>query len=181
VSGVAPIPVARYLVPAVAPPPSERFTRVRQPLAQGLPHTIQLDADFRLVVALPNGTARLWLDTDPAEVVSRSANQTVPVANGDRQPIGAVAQAPLRLFLVRDRTTLASIPLVAGLRRTVPDTEIRIELLVLGWDLRAGSLRGPGDFGSFVDLAWRRADRPGMSFEAPPFSPRVAARLGDAP
>ena len=167
-------------MPPVAPLPSDRFTRVTQALVNGLPHTIQLDAELRLVIALPNGVAVMWRDADPAAVVSRSADQTAAVAPGDPQPVGAVAYAPLRVHLVRDRTSLAAIPLVASLHRTVPDSGaagVRIELLVVGWDVRAGSVRGSGDFGSFVDFAWRRADRAGKSFDPPPLSPRVAARL----
>jgi hypothetical protein len=184
VSPIAPIPVSRYLVPADVPPPPATFTRVTQPLVNGLPQAIPLDAQLRLVVALPTGVAQPWLDADPAAVVSRSADQiaAASAAGDEANSIGAVAFAPLRVLLVRDRTPLASVPLVAGLRRTLPDAGddgVAIELRVLGWDVRVGTVRGAGDFGSFVDLAWRRADRPGESFEPPPLSPRVAARLAE--
>jgi hypothetical protein len=64
----------------------------------------------------------------------------------------------------------------------VPDagragTGIRIELVVLGWQIRAGSLRGPGDFGSRIELAWRIADRAADEFSPPPVSARVLERL----
>jgi hypothetical protein len=161
-STAAPMPVARYLVSATSPQPTADFTRISQPLANGLPYAIRLDAQLRLVVALPTGLAMAWLDADPAAIVSRSSDQTVPPAAGATQPVGAIAYPPVRLYLLRDGTPLASVPLVAGLRRSVPDAGsdgVLVELLVLAWDLRAGTMRGPGDVGSWVDLAWRRADR----------------------
>jgi hypothetical protein len=180
----AAIPIARYLVPETAAPPSE-LTRVTQAISRGLPHTIDLDGDLKLVLTVPNGVAAVWRDSDPTAVVSRSSDQVAasprPQA-GQAEPLGAIAYAPARLYLERGQTTLACVPLVSGLRRTIPDTGrddagVRIELLVVAWDLRAGSLRGAGDFGSFVDLAWRRAGRAGDRFDVPPLSPRVAVRL----
>jgi hypothetical protein len=176
-----PIPIDRYLVPATVAPPSDDYTRITQALVNGLPHVIEVESGIRLVLVLPNGVAVAWRDAETTAVVSRSADQTTATSvPAQEHPVGAVVYAPLRLYLERDRTTLASIPLVAGSRRTVPEAGgdgVEIELLVLAWDVRAGSLRGPGDFGSFVDLAWRRADKAGERFDVPALSPRVAARL----
>jgi hypothetical protein len=137
--------IERYLVPASEPADLTGFTRVTQPLVNGLPRAIPLDARLKLVVALPTGVATLWRDADPAAVVSQAG-----VADGP----------PLRALLIRDGAVLASVPLVAGLARAIPDAGdpalgALIELRVLGWDVRAGCLRGAGDTTSFVDLAWR--------------------------
>jgi hypothetical protein len=74
------------------------------------------------------------------------------------------------------------VPLVVGRRRLLPDGgrhehPMRIELAVLGWDIRAGSLRGPGDFGSRIRLAWRSADRSVELFSTPPVVPHILPRL----
>jgi hypothetical protein len=139
--------IERHLVPAADPPDLTEFTRTTQTLVNGLPQAIRLDARLKLVVALPTGVATLWRDADPAAVVSRAGDPDGP---------------PLRVLLMRDGAVLASVPLVAGLGRAIPDAGdpalgVLIELRVLDWDVRAGCLRGAGDTSSFVDLAWRYA------------------------
>jgi hypothetical protein len=99
-------------------------------------------------------------------------------------PVGAVDHAPARLFLRRAGETIAVVPLVADRTATVPesgdhDRGAAVELSVLGWDFRAGSLRGPGDFGSRLEIAWRRCDRAEDRFEPPPVNRRAAERLAE--
>ena len=53
----------------------------------------------------------------------------------------------------------------------------RIDLLIRSWDLRAGSMRGAGDFGSRIDVAWRRADRGSDAFAPPPLNQTVVDRI----
>jgi hypothetical protein len=53
-----------------------------------------------------------------------------------------------------------------------------VELAILDWEVRAGSMRGAGDFGSFIELAWRRADQAVDTFRPAPVHRRVAERLG---
>jgi len=96
--------------------------------------------------------------------------------------VGTLERAPVHLILRGAGEQLASVPLVAGMRRRLPDSGgaeqgVRIELIVTAWDIRAGSLRGQGDFGSRVELAWRRADRASDEFAAPVPGERVLARL----
>jgi hypothetical protein len=127
-----------------------------EPLRDGLPHTIALDAETSLVAVLPNGLAVQWLQADPLAIVSSSHPEGDPHVPGAATP----PRAPMRLLVLAGSQPLAAVPLVAGLHRTVPDDGgpdgARLELEILGWEVHAGTLRGAGDFGSFVDFAWRR-------------------------
>jgi hypothetical protein len=139
--------IESHLVPTADPPDLTGYTRATQPLVNGLPQAIPLDARLKLVAVLPTGVATVWRDADPAAVVSRAGAQDGP---------------PLRVLLMRGGAVLACVPLVAGLARAIPDTGqpalgALIELRVLDWDVRAGCLRGAGDTTSFIDLAWRYA------------------------
>lgn len=273
-------------VPEDPQPLPDELARVSVQLTNGLPTTIDLDAELALVLLVPNGVATTWRDAEPAAVVSRSGPEVEPHRrpdsklhrpsgvtataaaaggaltsgtyyyevtalgpNGESLPsdevsvqvsgpgkvdltwavvtgalvyrvyraarpggdqvfytsrtnsftdkgvggsvgqapdtpahFAAVERAPVRVLLRRGSSLVASVPLVAGLRRLVPDVGdpalgTVIELALIGWDIRAGSLRGAGDFGSRIDLAWRRADAAVEQFEPPPLSPRVAQRL----
>jgi hypothetical protein len=273
-------------VPETPDPLPDSFERVSVQLVNGLPTTIDLDADLSVALVVPTGLATTWRDAEPTAVVSRSGPETEPHrrpdlklsppagvtatasagggaltsgiyyyevtalgANGESLPsdgvsvqvsgpgkvalvwtavagadayriyrgpgpgrdqvsysvrtnsftdkglpgaalsapappshLAAVDRAPVRLLLRQRSPLSASLPLVAGLRRSVPDAGdaalgATIEIAVIAWDVRAGSLRGAGDFGSRVELAWRRVDEAGEQFEPPPLAPRVARRL----
>jgi len=79
---------------------------------------------------------------------------------------------------------LGIVPLVAGVRRFVPDEGstrgAAIELVIIGWDLRAGTVLGPGDFGSRVTLAWRIASSASPEFAPPPINANLARRLAQS-
>jgi hypothetical protein len=177
----APAPIARYLVPDV-PPQVEtdaRFTRVRERVPAGVPHVIALAEGLRLVLVVPTGLAAAWRDADPVAVVTESASEH---AAHDAAAATPPPRVPARLVLQDAREVLASVPLVAHRRLWLPDSGgsdhgVRIELVVLGWDIRAGSLRGPGDVGSWIEIAWRIADRASAEFSAPRVSPDVLERL----
>lgn len=172
-------PIVHRLVPPAPEPLPPDFARLTTPLSAGLPQTIELDREISLAVTLPNGLARSWLEADPSHVVSSSADELAPA------PAGASAdddriRSPLRLLVLVGGALVAAVPLAAGLRRTVPDDasgDALVELVVLGWDVRAGSLRGPGDAVSNLDLAWRRVIRGSDAFEPPRLHPAVAVRL----
>jgi hypothetical protein len=132
------------------------LVRRTEPLVGGLPHTIGLDTELSLALVLPSGLAMQWLRADPLAVVSSSAGDGEP-----HVPDAAPApRAPLRLLALVRSQPVAAVPLVAGLQRALPDDGgpggARLELQILTWELHAGTLRGAGDFGSFVDVAWRR-------------------------
>jgi hypothetical protein len=179
---VPPIPVTRYLVPPVLPSVPEGFIEVNETLLGGFPNTINLTDELTLTLVVPNGLAHLWRDADPSELVSASDGEIQASIAAPAIPVGAVTRAPARLLLRLSGTTVASVPLVAGLHRRLPDggdpaLGVSVELAILGWELHAGSLRGPGDFGSRITLAWRRIDT-GVDFyselpEVPPFLYRL--------
>lgn len=152
------------------------LARRTEPLVAGLPHTIVLDADVSLALTLPNGLAAHWLAADPQALVASSRPELEPHVPDP----AVVARPPLRLLVMVASKPVAAVPLVAGLRRGLPDDGaaggVRVELEIIGWELRAGTIRGFGDFGSFVDLAWRRADRAAPRFEPPPLNTMLMRR-----
>ena len=173
-------------VPLLTPPatltPPAGLTRLRQPVTGGLPCTLRLDGTVRAVLAIPAGEARPWLDADPTTPVAASDPELAPV-DGNATGADTIAATPPRprLYLVAGGAVVASVPLVAGSRRRLPDDGdaaggALIEIMILGWDLRAGNLRGAGDYGGFIDLAWRRCDTASDTFELPPVPPSLRAR-----
>lgn len=167
-----PVSVARLLVPEPAPLPGSDLREVATPLARGLPHLLPLEADLTLMLVVPSGLARTWLELEPATVVAAGdPSGTPPDANEVQSAV-----LPARLLLRAGPTLLASAPLVAGAAQQLPDAAPRIELRVLEWRLCAGTLRGVGDFGSRLRLAWRPVGRATDAFAAPPAHPAVLAR-----
>ncbi|WP_165226768.1 hypothetical protein [Aquisphaera insulae] len=177
---------ARYLVPDPPASPPEGFDRLDAPLRRGLPHPVQLTPGLRLLLIVPSGVARTWREADPTLVVSSSSPDRAPALPDDpAAPVfGDLARPPARLLLQRSGTTVAVVPLVAGAVRRMPDGDdaqgVAVEVVVLDWLLHAGTLVGPGDFGSRLSLAWRTADTAVSAFSEPPLSEIVLARLRPA-
>ncbi len=173
-------PVKGLLVPAERPAPSADLVVVRQPLQRGLPDTVQLDAEVSVALLVPNGMVKRWSDADPEDLVSEARPQRMPFDPAAPGPVGAMRAAPVRLAVERAGELLGIVPLTAGLHRTLPadGAGLGVELEVLDWEIRAGSMKGAGDFGSFIVLAWRRADQAVDTFRPPPVHRRVAERLG---
>jgi hypothetical protein len=73
------------------------------------------------------------------------------------------------------------VPLIVGVVRAVGDSGgddgVPVKIIVLAFDIRAGNMRGPGDWGGRITLGWRRADRGTNAFEPPPLNPYVLPRL----
>jgi hypothetical protein len=182
---VPPVPVARELTPGPDLTPPTGFTVVEEPLVDGLPQRVPLGGDLVAVLTVPTGLAHTWLDADPAEPVSRSGGEFVPGAEAGDVPTGAVDRPPVRLFVLEGDRVLGSLPLVAGRRDRVGHDGrppgVRLDVVVLDWEVRAGTLRGPGDAGARLALAWRRADAAANAFAAPPVHPRVRARQAPTP
>lgn len=183
-TALPPIPVSRYLVPDAPATLPQGFTEVAQSLSTGLPFTMTLFRDLALTLALPTGLAAQWRDADALAVVTRSDDQASPrLAAPTLDTLGAVDRAPACLVLTRSGAVLASVPLVAGLRHVLPDsaggTGGLVELAIVSWDLRAGNVRGAGDYGSRIRLGWREADQAADLFTLPPVDPHVNSRIRD--
>lgn len=165
-------PIDRYLLPdpETGTLPTG-FTEVRDPLVAGLPHRLELTAQVHAVLVLPTGLAQQWLTADPLDMVSTSDDETASRTAGVPAAPGLAERAPLRLVVRRQEELLGSVPLAVGLRRTCGP----VELAVLGWRLCAGTVRGIGDYGSFVAIGWRVADR-GIDVFGPPPVHRLVLR-----
>jgi hypothetical protein len=172
-----PMPMDRFLTPEDPIAIPAGFTRSRQELTHGVPFQWPLEADLSLVLLVPTGFAALWREADPDVVVSAASDETQPhIAPRGADPLERPA---IRLLLRKGAETLAAIPLAAGLSRVTPDTDSGrslIALYVADWLLHAGCVRGPGDYGSFIDMAWRRVDRGANAFPLAPIDAHVAAR-----
>ncbi|CAB3805754.1 hypothetical protein LMG28688_06248 [Paraburkholderia caffeinitolerans] len=180
-----PIPVDRYLTPADPPAAPDGFATLAQKIMTGIPQPITLDANFTAVLAVPTGLGGEWQQADPSAVVSVSTVQTDPCDPAANPVVSApvcnVERSTARLLIQRDGTNVASIPLTAGSTFTVPadggTAAGRLEVSVLSWDLRAGSMIGPGDYGSTLTLAWRRNDTGVQTFGPVPLNPFLRLRL----
>ena len=168
----------RFLTPAASTIAPEGFTRVEERLRGGLPHTIALSGDRRLLLIVPNGVPALWRDTDPGVVVSSSAAELQPFAPPPSPSLGSLSRPPALLLFQVNRTTIASAPLVAGAVQRIPhsDGPAAVEIVVFDWEIRAGTLRGPGEFGSRIALAWRDAAVASDRFSEPPLNPVFVKR-----
>ncbi|MFO0750672.1 MAG: hypothetical protein U1F43_34135 [Myxococcota bacterium] len=175
-----PFPNLSFLVTAPERAAPAGFARVRHVPVGGLPSSIVLDPELRLVLVLPTGRIRPWLDGDPLAPIASSDSELAPRADTTTP---AAPRAPLRLIALWQREVIGSVPLTLGVRHRLPGHATSsaaappIELIVLGWDLRVGNARGPGELGAFVELAWRRLDRVVEPFVAPPVPDVVLARL----
>jgi hypothetical protein len=156
------MPILRLLTPETLPLAPSGFTLVDERPTRGLPHRVILDGTFSLILVAPTGVATAWRDANPAEVISQAIDErnarSVP-GIGAALPNVSIIRYPLRLLLLRNGDFLGSVPLVAGLRRYLPETHesigAGIDLIILDWTVPAGSLRGLGDFGARLLLAWR--------------------------
>jgi hypothetical protein len=158
----------RHLVPAVPAPLDADFVLVDDRIVRGLPHAIPLTGEFSLLLVLPTGLATAWRDASPTAVVTSSQEQTTP--RPSTEPVEPLpVTAPARLVVRRQGAIAGSVALAAGCRVVIPETDpdsgVRIEVVVREWDVRAGSMRGPGDVGSRIALAWRRIDQGTAVFE----------------
>jgi hypothetical protein len=168
--------IAQLNPPPVAP---EGLMAIDSPVLQGLPHAVPLLPRWRAVLVLPSGLVRPWLELPADMLVSSDAEDAAPMPA--REPPASPARPGPRLRLQLDGRTVATLPLAAGLLADVAaDNSLRLRLLVRGWALHAGTLRGPGQFGSALRLSVAAADAGVNSFGPLPPSPAVTRRLPPA-
>jgi hypothetical protein len=161
----------RELVPPPALAPPAGFSVLDEPIAGGLPHRVPLTPTLSLVVILPTGVVAAWRDADPAQLVTSSDAQAAPRAAG-QDPGPFLGAPPLRLVVEDGGETAACLPLVLGLRqRAGAASGVALELVALGWRLHSGTVRGAGDFGSRLQIAWHQVGRGADLFAAPVLLP----------
>lgn len=130
---------------------------VRLELSSGLPARVDLDATRGLVLAVPLGTARAVIATDPTAVLFDAANPSDLLAARD------YGGAWPRLTLLVNGAIGDTAPVVlgvpfrlaAGLASGEATTGVAVEVTVEELVLTAGTLRSPGRFGSRLSLRWR--------------------------
>jgi hypothetical protein len=175
-------PATHLLVPANPPAPPDDFTVVRLSLTNGLPHIVDLTAGLALKVTLPTGLMNDWLRADPSTLVAASDDESQPRPDTPAQEIGGVSRAALRLAIVRGGSTLSIMPAALATRRSLPDAGeaaqgVVVDIVLLGWRISAGTLQGPGDFGSYIHFGWKTADEGASEFGPPAINPYLQRRL----
>jgi hypothetical protein len=117
---------------------------------EGLPHELTLSDRWSAIVYAPTGMARVWLDGDPADVVSASQQEFLPhTATDDRVACSA------RLVIRRGGAPLGALPLAAGVIGTFRAPSALLEIVPLSWEIRVGAMRGGSPGGARIELAWR--------------------------
>lgn len=155
------------------------FVRIDSQLRAGVPHAVTLSATERVLLIAPTGVAAFWRDADPSIVISAAEPELTPSPAPALLPPAALTRLPARLLFQVSNRTVAVAPLVAGVVQTLPSGDasaVRVELVVLDWQLHAGTLRGAGDFGSHISIAWRASDKAVSLFSDPPLNPVFVKR-----
>jgi len=171
--------ISHYLVPEPPDAPAAAlpagFTLLDQPVLEGLPLRIRLLPDLTLTLVLPTGLAQEWVEADGHAPVSRSASEAGPYDAS----IPAETRAAARLIARgADGARLGVVPLSLGAVQAVAGPDgLRLQVIVLGYELVAGNVRGPGDWGGRIALGWRKADEGAARFAPPPLNPYVLPRL----
>lgn len=149
------IPIESYIVPDTAPVVPDGFTLLDVALAGPVPNEIALGDSWSIIVVVPSGSARIWLDADPSAPVSTSDVERA--AFNPTSPPGPIAAA--RLVARRGGVPLAAIPLVAGIISRVwspdGDSASLLELMPLAWDLPVAALVGDDSPSARLEIAWR--------------------------
>ncbi len=176
---MTPHAVLRELVPEAplaTPPAGHELVESR--LVGGVPSAVQV-GPLALVLLLPSGLARTWREAAPGRVVSDAAWERAPHLALADAPVATPVRPPFRLVARDGAVTTAVVPLVAGRRQRLPDASGGgvLDLALLGWTIRAGTLQGPGDVGSRLRLAWRPAAQAPAEFAPLPPNRYLLPRL----
>jgi hypothetical protein len=167
-------PILRYLTPDFSVIVPDGHTLIDEPITKGLPYVMSIDANISLVLALATGDAALWRDADPRAIVSQS--QGAWFEPDKEHPVPHAP--PMRLLARVNGRLVSATALVAAQPHVfdLPSETRRFEFIVLSWDIRAGSLRDEGDYGSNIRLVWRWIDQAVSQYSTPPIMPSVEIR-----
>lgn len=151
------LPIVAALCPPRPTAAPDRATLFDSPIRAGLPHVLPLLPRWRVILSVPTGSARAWLDAPPTELLTDAAP---------------------RLRFQLDGTTRHVIALVRGDGFAVIDQGRSVlQAVVLDWAIHVGDMVGPGDYGSFIRLAVMAADKGDNAFGPLPPSDFVIKTL----
>jgi hypothetical protein len=175
-----PLPLSHLLVPPPAIAVPAGFEPVSRVIVTGLPLSVPLGNGYELLLVMPTGLARQWMEARGGDLVASSEGESRP-HDAAVPAESTFARAPVRWLVKRGGKIVAAVPFSVGTVRRVCDggaveQGVGLELITLSWRLHAGSMRGAGDFGSQVEFAWRIADRAADQFGTPLVSRRVLER-----
>ena len=161
-------------------PPAD-FQLRTQSVTTGLPATLTLSDGFQAMLLLPTGLARRWLDADPGALLATSADERLPYDPNAAEALALTPRPPLRLLVRRNGRSLGAVPANVGVIRRISDSGnavdgVVIEVVLQAWEIYAGSVRGAGNFGSSIQIAWRLADHASDTFGPPVTNQRVLLR-----
>lgn len=172
---------------ALTPEPSEQrlplgFAQSRIELQQGLPAPVTVDGiGFNLLLSVPTGRGRYWLDQDKSALIATGTTQQLHVdENADETSPARKNLAPVLIF-TESRVVRAVSPLIVNNRLIIPSTaassKTSIEFMILGFSLFAAAMTGPEAGSSWINLAWRRIEKGSDTFSAPVARKSVRRRL----
>jgi hypothetical protein len=130
------------------------FEHVNATIRGGVPSEIQLGDGWSVVVYVPTGIARPWLQQDVLAHVTRSDDEHRAVARDE----GAIDVPAARLVVRRGGPPVAAVPLVSGMLTRVvarDGTAAFLDIMPLAWDVRVSAMIGGADAKLRVELAWR--------------------------
>lgn len=145
-----PVSLESYFVDAEAPAAPPGFAVLRATF-DAVPRELALADGWSAIVYLPTGTARPWIDGDPAVVVSASQHEFAPHAADD----DSSRTIPARLVIRRAGALLGALPLASGVAGTFAAPSTMLEIVPLTWEIRAGAMRGGVPGSARIELAFR--------------------------
>jgi len=175
-------PASQFLVPATPPTLPDDFQVVQSRMVNGLPHLLDVTKTLRLKVTLPTGLLQDWLDADPSTLVATSDDELAPQSATLSEEVGGVSRPAPRITAQQSGTPVATAPFALYARRTFRDDGAAsqgslLEVAFLEWKIYAGTVRGVGDFGSYIKFAWRPATLAVSDFGPPVINPFLRLRL----
>lgn len=147
------IAIESYLideVPLVVPP---GFAVLRVGFAEGVPRELVLADGWSVIVQVPTGVARTWLDGDPTDLVASDQLERVP--HSSALVVDEIARAAPRIVVRRNGSLLGALALSSGVVSSFSAQSALLELIPLRWEIRAGAMRGRVPNSAKIELAWR--------------------------